>query len=509
MSPSLADRLRALGPDRARAILEQLERELGPEGIAALDHPRVLLRPAQSPSPPWRTIEAFAGERRVGKSHAARELFLRLLPRAERARIMVAVDDAVRDTVYGGESGLKEWAPPWVRCELVKGDGYAGAIHYGDRRIVCCSAAAPAGSVGPGWGLTWADDPAAWVKTLGKARARAAWIDMLKSNSARPAVTVVATTGMGVDFLWGLLHEAKVSESAVRIHDLGQVENNASNLASNYLRDVVPGLRADGSWEDDGDPVGAFADIDWQEHRVRAAPRLAKITVFADPNKSANRRSCEVGIVAVGLDARGNLYGLADASAVLAQDDAAIEGQKRKGWPAVVHDLAEQLAGEFPNVPIRLGVEDNATGPNGAALLRAEGKLRGALRGGVPVCRFEVFSLTARPNEPKTRRAAEIVKMAKNGQVYMLGGLGVLEGQLCNLTDHGSGNDRADAFVWGARDLAGLTDEKEGAREREVDQGQRQTRETFEGFADAQKKFPAPTWASASGTDRERGDRSA
>jgi hypothetical protein len=439
-------------------LLEDLEAELGAAGIAALDDPRVMLRPPQAPKGPYRTIEVFTGERRTGKSHAARELFVRLMPRAERVRIMVATDDDPPVTVFGGESGLLEWTPPWIRCEYQKGL-FAGTITYGDRTIVCCSVKG-GGKVGPGWGLTWADDPAAWVKAAGKALAKQAWIDMLKSNSARPGVTVVATTGAGVDFIWGLLHEAGLGPDAVRVHDLGSVENNAGNLAPNYIRHTVPGLRASGDWDEDPGASGAFADVDWPSRRARAAPRLVRITVFADPNKSSHKRSCEVGVVATGIDARGNVWGLEDRSAVLGPDEIVVDGEARPGWPSVVHQLAEDLAEEFPGVPIRLGVEDNATGPNGAALLRQEGKLRASLAGKDPICRFEVFSETARPNEPKTRRAAEVVRAAKNGQVYMLGGLGVLEGQLSNLSDHGSGNDRADAFVWAARDVAGWGDGK-------------------------------------------------
>jgi len=477
-APAVVDRLRALGPGRARAVLERLEKALGPEAVAALQHdPRFWLRERQVVHPPYATIEVFTGERRTGKSHAARELFVTLLPQAARARILVATDSMVEETVYGGESGLREWTPPEVRCDLVESKGFAGLIVLGDRRIVCC-AASGAGAVGPGWGLTWADDPAGWVKAIGAARAGSAWTDMLKSNSARPGITIVSTTGAGVEFIYRLLSAEE--RRGVRVHDLGAVENNAGNLSSRYMRDVVPGLRAANEWEEGGDPVGAFSSIDWNEHRVDAAPRLVEFVVSIDPAKGGGSQSCERGIVGAGIDARGTVYLIRDRSAVL----------KSSEWAAVAWDLFEELRAEHPEVPAtsaRFVYEDNVgTEPEG--LLRAEEKLRNLAARGKAVSVTEIRRVTSKKNEGKGRRASPIVALAKGGQVKILRGLGILEAQLSNLKDGVPGQDRADAAVQGARDL---TDEPDDGTDHET--GVRVAAEMMTSLA--QRQSPDPTMA--------------
>jgi phage terminase large subunit-like protein len=470
MTAALVDRLRALGPERARRILADVEADLGPEAIAALRYaPEFWLRPAQMVRPPYAPIEVFVGERGTGKSHAARELFVKLLPLAPDARIVVPTDGSVVKTVYNGPSGLKRWTDPSVRCRYVESAGYAGDILLGDRTITVTSAAAPIGGIGPGYGLTWADDVAAWIEAVGEEQAARAWNHTLKSNRERPGVMIVATTGRGVEFLARLLSAEE--RAGVRIHDLGRVEENAGNLTAHYLKFTVPGLRAAGEW-DEVESEGAFAGIEWKQHRVDWPARLRKIRIVIDPAKSSRTRSCEVGIVATGLDERDNVLGLADRSAVLSAEQ----------WPSVAHDLFDELRAEFPQAEIAFIVENNAGGDAPAALLRAEEKIR-RLRQGLPgVSVLDVREVTARRNDGKARRAGPIVAMTKGGQVKMARGLGVLEGQLSKLVDEGTGTDRADAFVWGARDLAGITEQDKPPAV------------SFDGLADLQAKLPPPAY---------------
>lgn len=480
MTAALVDRLRALGPERARAVLGAVEADLGPAAIASLRYaPGFWLRPAQVVRPPYATIEVFKGERRTGKSHAARELFTTLLPLAPYPRIMVATDGAFEKTVLRGGSGFKQWTAPHIRCDFVKSTGYGGDLFYGPHTITVTLASAPVGSIGPGYGLTWADDPAAWVQALGAERSANAWNHLLKSNSDRPGIVIVSTTGAGVEFIWRLLDtkEHRHLLGSVRVHDLGTVENNAGNLAPSYLRDIVPGLRAANEWEEGGDPTGAFALLPWEKLRTSGyISGLVEIVVFVDPAKSSRSTSCEVGIVAVGIDGRGVVYGLADSSAVLSASR----------WPAVAHDLREKMEATYRGAAVHMGVENNAGGEMPAELLRAEEKIRRLSRGGRAVSMVEIREVTSRPRDSKVKRAGPIVALAKSDQVRMLEGLGILEGQLSHLTDAAPGNDRADAFVHGARDLAGLGEQAETPPPAPA--------VTFAGLLDAQRAFRPPAF---------------
>lgn len=450
---ALVDELRALGPEAAEAILADVERELGPAAVAALRYdPRFWLRPKQRVEPPFATIEMFVGERGTGKSHAGRELFTSLLPETERPRIVVCTDAAAVETVYDGESGLTRWTPPWVRCQYRESKGYAGDILYGPHRIVCMSAAAPVGAIGTGYGLTWADDIAAWIEAVGEKAAANCWNHVLKSNRARPGIIIATTTGRAAEFLFRLMDtdENRRLLADIRIHDLGAVENNLANLTARYVN-IVRGLRAAGEWEEGGDPTGAFAKIQWADLHVDHPAPLSAIAISIDPAKSSRSTSCEVGLTAEGIDARAVVYGLADRSRRMSADE----------WPAAAWDLHDEMAARFPGVPIRFVVENNAGGEMPAALLRAEEKIRRARKGKPAVSVAEIREVTSRPRESKVKRASQIVALARGGQVRMLRGLGILEGQLSALTDAAPGNDRADAFVHGARDLAGLGEQDE------------------------------------------------
>jgi hypothetical protein len=139
-------------------------------------------------------------------------------------------------------------------------------------------------------------------------------------------------------------------------------------------------------------------------------------------------------------------------------------------WPSVAHQLLEELVAEWrgrllpgEGCSVRFVAENNAGGDAPAALLRAEEKIRRLRRKEPGIPTIEVREVTARRNEGKARRASQIVAMAKAGYVRMTRGLGILEGQLNKLVDEGTGTDRADAWVWGARDLAGLNDAKASA----------------------------------------------
>jgi phage terminase large subunit-like protein len=480
------DELRALPAPLAEAVLARLE----PEEVAALRYEHDFWARAAQRLPrqdDLRTIEVFFGEFGTGKTWTARSLFMReiLTGRALSPRIVLATDADVRTIAVDGASGIRAWLPPHIACRFTASAGYAGDLKIGDAPpIVCCSAAAGGQGTGMSRCTTWADDPASWVEQLGAAAATKAWNTILRStregNRDGRSHVFVSTTNAGAEFIWRLLSSENRNDRYIRLHDLGAVEANAGNLSADYVQRIVPGMRAAGEFYD-GARTGAFSEIRWPELRVSQVPRLVRIIVFIDPAKTSTPgRSCEVGIVAAGIDEHGIVYGLADRSRVASASE----------WPAIAHELLEEMRDRY-GCPVAFGIEVNAGGKELLeSALRAEEKLRRAKRGLPPVSVAEIRSVTSRPNDSKTARARDVVAMAKGRQVLMVHGLGELEGQLSALSDTAPGNDRADAFVHAARDLAGLGDDKAVKRAA----AEQATREAFQGFEEAQGRMPTPSW---------------
>jgi hypothetical protein len=127
-------------------------------------------------------------------------------------------------------------------------------------------------------------------------------------------------------------------------------------------------------------------------------------------------------------------------------------------------DLAEELQRDNPSATFRFVLESNV-GDTLAELLRAEERAR-LLRAGRPAIN-EVEIVLYRSKKDKCARAKLPARLATQGGVRIVEGLGAAESQLRNLTPEGKKSDRADAIVHLVRDLAGLSDEKELERGRE------------------------------------------
>jgi hypothetical protein len=163
--------------------------------------------------------------------------------------------------------------------------------------------------------------------------------------------------------------------------------------------------------------------------------------------------------VACGIDAHGTIYGLADRSAQMGPDGA-------DGWPSVVLDLVDEMDARLAQrgALCEVGIEINTLGRAGVELLRAAERVRAVGAGRPAVSLRTIHDVTSRPRESKTRRAQPIVALAEGRQVRMVVGLGELERSLSTLDDEGRGSDAADAFVHGARLLAGLREAGEPDR---------------------------------------------
>lgn len=470
------DELRALPPPLQRAVLARIAEQHGAAAVAALRwqieaHRRPAQRiPALEALP---TVLVITGEYGSGKTQLASWITLRAILdwKVDRPRVIASIPANVDDTVVNGPSGLLAWLPPWISREWYPTLGHAGKLRIDGRDVSCLSAAAGAGPIGAGCGFVFFDDYAKCVTALGESKAEEALAAALKSLREWPGKMVLPTTPEGAELVRSLAQTEGIR--GVEVLDLGRTEDNAGNLTRGYVRDIAPNLRALDMWQKSGG--GAFAGVQWAKLRVDAAPPLVEIVVAIDPAKSSRSKSCEVGIVGVGRDAEDRIYGLADRSEVLSSDD----------WPNVAHELLEHLRAEHPRARARFVAENNAGGDAPAALLRFAEKLRRKNRGEPGVSVIEVVERTARRNDGKARRASEIVGVYKGGQGRMVRGLGILEGQLSKLVDEGTGTDRADAFVWGARDLAGLG-------ESDAPDRSAQTQHAARAALDANKRFRPP-----------------
>ena len=486
MTRAPIDELRALPPPLQRATLARLAAEHGPEAVAALRwqieaHRRPAQRIPKLEELP--TILVITGEYGTGKTQLATWIFQRaiLAWRVHRPRVVAATKGAVEDTVVHGASGILSWLPPWVSRSWQTSTGHAGTLTMGGHEVSCISAEAGGNAIGSGSGFVLFDDYAKCVDVLGAARAEEALVAAFKSLREWPGKMLLPTTPDGAEMVLDLAQAEGMR--GVGVMDLGRVEDNAGNLARGYVYDIVHNLRKLDRFSKSG--AGAFAHIQWPKLRVREVPQIKRAIAFVDPAKSQRSHACKVGIVGVGIDARATVYGLADRSAQRPPDG-------EKGWPSATLELAEWLEEEhgLPRNSVELGIECNTLGDAGPELLRAEERARRTARGEQPVAIRKIHKVTSRPRDPKTRRAAPVVGACESNQVRMVVGLGELEASLSGLTDGGTKSDAADAFVHGARIVAGWGDEKAGERAATA-QGRR---DAFDGFAEAQKRMPAPAY---------------
>ncbi len=338
MTKALVDRLRALPWERRLALY----RLLPPGGLASQRYSHAFWARADQALPPpaeLALIELVTGARRRGKSQWASWLFLREWSsgRGRMPRIVASTEGAIEDTLINGPAGLWTWLP-WDLRARVDGDlskaflrskGYGGVFQIPGLPAVTCLSAEKAGNaVGQGKDLTWADDPAAWVKVCGERKAREMFYELRVSTSegARPCM-IVSTTPGGVTFM-----RRAFSGDMRGVHKTVLREQNTA-LSPAYMTDVIGDMLGDG---DDGDltgeerleAAGALWKWAWIDaHRCEAIREqgrvvavlyggrrveLTRIVVAVDPADTGKLDSDETGIVVVGLGDDGRLYVLAD-----------------------------------------------------------------------------------------------------------------------------------------------------------------------------------------------------
>lgn len=473
MNLALVDRLRALPRERRLALYRML-----PPGALASQRfsPAFWARPSQEfPAPgAMARVELATGGRRAGKSQWACWLFLRewMSGRAKMPRIVAANEEAIGDILIRGPAGLWTWLPWELRsrvggelsCAFRHSKGHGGVFEIpGLPPITCLSAEAPGNAVGQGKDLTWADDPAAWVKVAGERKARDMFYELRVSTSEGPRpCMIVSTTAGGLGFL-----RRAFSGDMRGVHriKLGSVRDNTA-ISELYKRDVLDDILEDGDDPDlTGDERIETAGALWRRawidpYYVRDAParsELARVAVAVDPAASGKADADETGIVVVGLGHDGRLYVLADYTAKWEADRwAAIAAWAYREYQAdaVIAELNNAdstvrrcLRIELPNAPV-VGVtagQGKATRAEPLTLLYRDGQVS-HVRSGPQIARPGPVRIRIPIYNPATgQRDLTYLEVKRDRRRWE-----TLEDELCGWAPKGSRSPNGlDALVWG------------------------------------------------------------
>ncbi|MDX2237582.1 MAG: terminase family protein, partial [Hyphomonadaceae bacterium] len=323
----------------------------------------------------------------------------------------------VREVMIEGHSGLlrlhrrsdrPRWLPSRKRLEWRNG-AIAQAF----------SAEDPESLRGPQFAAAWCDELAKW-------RHAQAAFDQLQfglrlGENPRQAIT---TTPRPTALIKRLIADATTVVTHARTHD------NAFNLSPRFLDTVLAryaGTRT-GRQEIDGELIEDRADALWSramiEHaRVVKAPPLERIVVAVDPPASATARSAACGLVAAGRAASGELYVLADETAV---------GLSPAGWARKAIALWRRLDADA------LLAEVNQGGDMVRAVIAEADR-------SVPV-------IAVRAYRGKYLRAEPVAALYEQGRVKHAGVFPALEDEMCDFgldgLSSGASPDRLDALVW-------------------------------------------------------------
>lgn len=384
----------------------------------------------------------------------------------EGARMAIAGRTAndVNTEMIDGDAGIMNACDPALRPEWRKND----RLLIWPTGVTCkvMSADVPDSFRGPNIGFFWWDE---WAHAR---RLRNAWRQLRRTHRlAAPGQHprgLITTTPLGLPEMIELVWECqdgqplrpppgtppeRVFQGFLQHHLArcvgGSSYDNASNLATEYLRDVVGSFEGtdDGPQENHGiirlGVPGSPFRLEWiRRCEPDEVPALDQVAVFVDPTVSEHEKPaaadepCECGIVAAGWQAsRRRMYALEDASLVAAPHV----------WAERVVDLVVRYRAT------EVVCEDN----NGGALLKIA--VGHALRARRSEITWAVKIAVVHAERDKLARATLAAPCWQQGKVWHVGsprGWIALESQLTQLDPNrairAQKTDRLDAIVWAA-----------------------------------------------------------
>lgn len=347
--------------------------------------------------------------------------------RASRIALVGQTLDQAREIMVFGDSGIMSLSPDdrkprWVanRRMLIWPNGATAQIF---------SAHDPETLRGPQFDAAWADEMAKWPF------AEETW-HMLQFGlrlGQTPQACVTTTPRNSP-----ILKELIALDTTVVTH--ATTFDNAANLAKTFLDEVsrrYVGTRM-GRQELDG---VMLTDVDgalWTQELIEQcgapkAPAMDRIVVAVDPPVTGHRGSDDCGIIVAGVVMDGPPQ---DWQAYVLED-ATLSAASPKVW-------AEAAVAAFHRHNAdRLVAEVNQGGDLVGDVIRQ-------VDGAIPY-------RAVRATRGKATRAEPIAALYEQGRVHHVPGLGVLEDQMCLMTNKGflgqRSPDRVDALVWALFDL--------------------------------------------------------
>ena len=409
---------------------------LTPEAAQTLLHDwQLWARDAQlPPDGDWTWWLVLAG-RGFGKTRTGAEwVHARVMAGEARHVALVAPTAAdCRDTMVEGESGLLHVGLPADRPiyepskrRLTWPNGAVGMLFSSEE---------PDRLRGPQHDTVWCDELAAW-KYL-----RATW-DMLafgfRLGTPRGIIT---TTPRPTEVLKELLADPDVKLTK------GSTFDNAANLAPKFLdrlQKKYAGTRL-GRQELEAqlleDTPGALWTLGlFEANRVVVAPDLVRVAVAVDPQAADphadpnSEKGAETGIVAGGVDARGDGYVIRDASGRLSPAE----------WGERVVLLHDELKADHVTVEVNQGGAMATHVVSSAAEKLWRDKRRPS----------KVITIRAvHASRGKATRAEPVSSLDEQHRIHHVGTFATLEDQCSTWVPGQKSPDRLDARVWLLTDL--------------------------------------------------------
>ena len=291
----------------------------------------------------------------------------------------------------------------------------------------------------------------------------------LRAPGTTPPRICVTTTPRPLKVILELLDDPDVRFS------YGSTFSNAANLHPKYLARIARKLGGTRLGQQElfglvlGDnPDGMFKQSIIDATRVTSTPHLVRVVVSVDPSISTSRTADLTGIAVVGIDARGNLYLLADLTGLDFERDR--DGVPFKGlvtWSE--KEPRKHTAAEWGELVCRAvefyGADAVVAERNrGGDLVKANvlNAWKEALRLGIvtaPTVRVQEVTAT----KGKAVRAEPVAALYEQGRFHHVGHPHDAESEMCNWNPAndapGKSPGRLDALVWAAFALAGLGEE--------------------------------------------------
>lgn len=373
------------------------------------------------PEGDWRTWLALAG-RGFGKTRTGAETVRMWAKNYNYVNLMGATSSDARDIMIEGESGLLAICNKHERPEYISNKNLLRWPNGGKSLIF--SADRPDRLRGKQHSKLWLDELASWryIESYDQA--------LLGLRLGNNPQTFISTTPRPIKIIKKLIADPTTYITR------GSTYDNQANLAAAFLEEIVKqyeGTRLGRQelnaeiLDDNPNSLWKLDQIDLL--RIQHVPEdLMRIVVAIDPAVSDSDKSCETGIVVVGLDRQYHGYVL---------EDCTMQGSA-DAWAQTAVNAYRKWGAD------RIVAEVNNGGDLVEAVIRSKDK--------------NVAYTKVHASRGKTKRAEPISAMYEQGRIHHVGSFAKLEDQMCawnpQLSDEEQDSpDRMDALVWGFSSL--------------------------------------------------------